>query len=36
MGWIAGAIQAAALERFAVGRMVDGYEALYRRLLAKG
>jgi glycosyltransferase involved in cell wall biosynthesis len=29
-----GAIQAAALERFAVGRMVDGYEALYRRLLA--
>jgi glycosyltransferase involved in cell wall biosynthesis len=27
------AIQAAALERFAVGRMVDGYEALYRRLL---
>ena len=28
------AIQAAALERFAVGRMVDGYEALYRRLLA--
>lgn len=28
------AIQAAALERFAVGRMVDGYEALYRRTLA--
>jgi glycosyltransferase involved in cell wall biosynthesis len=28
------AIQAAALDRFAVGRMVDGYEALYRRLLA--
>ncbi|MDO8483402.1 MAG: glycosyltransferase family 4 protein [Candidatus Limnocylindrales bacterium] len=28
-----GAIQAAALERFAVGRMVDAYEALYRRLL---
>jgi glycosyltransferase involved in cell wall biosynthesis len=28
------AIQAAALERFAVGRMVDGYEALYRRMLA--
>lgn len=28
------AIQAAALERFAVGRMVDEYEALYRRLLA--
>lgn len=28
-----GAIQAAALERFAVGRMVDGYEALYRTLL---
>ena len=28
------AIQSAALERFAVGRMVDGYEALYRRLLA--
>jgi glycosyltransferase involved in cell wall biosynthesis len=27
-------IQAAALERFAVGRMVDEYEALYRRLLA--
>ncbi len=27
------AIQAAALERFAVGRMVDGYEALYRKLL---
>jgi glycosyltransferase involved in cell wall biosynthesis len=27
------AIQAAALERFAVGRMVDEYEALYRRLL---
>jgi glycosyltransferase involved in cell wall biosynthesis len=29
------AIQAAALERFAVGRMVDGYEALYRTLLAR-
>ena len=28
-----GAIQSAALERFAVGRMVDGYEALYARLL---
>jgi glycosyltransferase involved in cell wall biosynthesis len=28
------AIQAAAVERFSVGRMVDGYEALYRRLLA--
>jgi glycosyltransferase involved in cell wall biosynthesis len=28
------AIQTAALGRFAVGRMVDGYEALYRRLLA--
>jgi len=28
------AIQAAALERFTVGRMVDEYEALYRRLLA--
>lgn len=28
------AIQAAALERFAVGRMVDGYETFYRRLLA--
>lgn len=27
------AIQAAALERFAVGRMVDEYEALYRRML---
>lgn len=27
------AIQSAALDRFAVGRMVDGYEALYRRLL---
>jgi glycosyltransferase involved in cell wall biosynthesis len=27
------AIQAAALERFAVGRMVDEYERLYRRLL---
>lgn len=27
------AIRAAALERFAVGRMVDGYEALYARLL---
>ena len=27
------AIQAAALERFDVGRMVDGYEALYARLL---
>jgi glycosyltransferase involved in cell wall biosynthesis len=27
------AIQAAALERFSVGRMVDEYEALYRRLL---
>jgi glycosyltransferase involved in cell wall biosynthesis len=27
-------IQTAALERFAVGRMVDEYEALYRRLLA--
>lgn len=27
-------IQASALERFAVGRMVDEYEALYRRLLA--
>lgn len=26
-------IQAAALERFSVGRMVDGYEALYLRLL---
>jgi glycosyltransferase involved in cell wall biosynthesis len=30
-----GAIQAAALERFAVGRMVDRYEELYRRLLAE-
>jgi glycosyltransferase involved in cell wall biosynthesis len=30
------AIQASALERFAVGRMVDEYEALYRRLLAPG
>jgi glycosyltransferase involved in cell wall biosynthesis len=29
------AIQAAALERFAVGRMVDSYEELYRRLLAE-
>jgi glycosyltransferase involved in cell wall biosynthesis len=29
------AIQAAALKRFAVGRMVDEYEALYRRLLAE-
>ena len=29
------AIQAAALERFSVGRMVDEYEALYRRLLAE-
>lgn len=28
------AIQAAAIERFSVGRMVDGYEALYRRMLA--
>jgi glycosyltransferase involved in cell wall biosynthesis len=28
------AIQAAALERFDVGRMVDAYEALYARLLA--
>ena len=28
-----GEIQSAALERFAVGRMVDGYEALYARLL---
>lgn len=28
------AIQADAIERFAVGRMVDEYEALYRRLLA--
>lgn len=28
------AIQAAALGRFAIGRMVDEYEALYRRLLA--
>ncbi len=28
-----GAIQANALERFNVGRMVDEYEALYRRLL---
>ena len=28
-----GAIQSAALERFAVSRMVDGYEALYARLL---
>lgn len=28
------AIQAAAFERFSVGRMVDEYEALYRRLLA--
>jgi glycosyltransferase involved in cell wall biosynthesis len=28
-----GAIQAAALERFSVGRMVDGYEAVYRRML---
>ena len=27
------AIQAAALERFSVDRMVDGYEALYRQLL---
>ena len=27
------AIQASALERFAVGRMVDRYEALYRRML---
>jgi len=27
------AIQSAALERFSVGRMVDGYEALYRRML---
>jgi glycosyltransferase involved in cell wall biosynthesis len=29
------AIQAAALERFSVGRMVDEYEAMYRTLLAK-
>jgi len=29
-----GAIQAAAVERFSVGRMVDGYEGLYRRMLA--
>ncbi len=29
-----GAIRAAALERFDVGRMVDRYEALYARLLA--
>ena len=28
------ASQAAALERFDVGRMVDAYEALYARLLA--
>ena len=28
------AIRAAALERFSVGRMVDEYEVLYRRLLA--
>jgi glycosyltransferase involved in cell wall biosynthesis len=28
------AIQSAALERFSVGRMVDEYEALYRRLLS--
>ena len=27
------AIQAAALERFDVGRMVDSYEALYARML---
>lgn len=27
------AIRASAIERFSVGRMVDGYEALYRRLL---
>jgi len=31
-----GAIQADALERFAVGRMVDEYEVLYRRLLSGG
>jgi glycosyltransferase involved in cell wall biosynthesis len=29
------AIQASALERFAVGRMVDEYEALYERVLAE-
>ena len=29
------AIQAAAIERFSVGRMVDEYEALYRRLIAE-
>jgi glycosyltransferase involved in cell wall biosynthesis len=29
------AIQAAALERFSVGRMVDAYEALYRRLIGE-
>jgi glycosyltransferase involved in cell wall biosynthesis len=29
------AIQAAAFERFSVGRMVDEYEALYRRMLAE-
>jgi glycosyltransferase involved in cell wall biosynthesis len=29
------AIQAAAMERFSVGRMVDEYEALYRTLLAE-
>ena len=27
------AIRAAALERFSVARMVDAYEALYRRLI---
>lgn len=29
------AIQAAALDRFSVGRMVDEYEGLYRRMLAE-
>ena len=29
------AIRASALERFSVRRMVDGYEALYRRLIAE-
>jgi glycosyltransferase involved in cell wall biosynthesis len=29
------AIQAAALERFSVGRMVDGYEGLYRQMLER-
>ena len=33
MGLDREAIRASVLERFSAGRMTDGYEALYRRML---